>query len=227
MRPHVCVVLFLFVFLVVTRLLFTYHFRIDRFDPMSSKTLKSEHRGALSVLRSQHNSEKDKMTTAGEDNRPVFSAHKCNTDAKGWRHRCALKPHLSQLWADGAARLMELRAEAVSSAFCSHGAPTNPGDSIGNTNKVVRGHQTAGVNRSIHAGCCHQRYLVHRACKPRSSREELHVSKTAFEDENLRQTMTSFEKTDLLFACIRRFCPFLPSPKSASALPAASCSLPQ
>lgn len=175
-------------------------------------------------MRSQHHSEKDRMTTAGEDNRPVFSAHECNTDTKGWRHRCALKPHLSQLWADGAARLMELRAEAVSSPLCSHRAPTNPGDSTGNTNKVVRGHQTAGVNRSIHAGCCHQRYLVHRACKPRSSREELHVSKTAFEDENLQQTMTSIEKTDLLFACIRRFCPFLPSPKSASA---ASCSLPQ
>lgn len=126
--------------------------------------------GSDTTLNSQRNSDGDKMTVAGEDNRPVFFAYQCNGHQRQETcSRRALKPHLSQPRA--AARLMELRAQAVSSPFCSHRALTIPGDSTGNTNKVVRGHQTARVNCSIHARCCHQCYSVRCACTPRSSRE--------------------------------------------------------
>lgn len=59
-----------------------------------------------------------------------------------------------------------LGAEAVSAAFCWRGAPKTLGHLTGGTNRVLRAHQTAALNRSIHAGCCHQRYSVHHAGTP-------------------------------------------------------------
>lgn len=86
----------------------------------------------------------------------------------------ALTPHASQLWIVLRRTAESFGRETVSSSFCSHHAPTNHSDLTGNTNKVIRSHQAAGVNRSLHTGCCHQLYFIHHTHE-HAARAALHV----------------------------------------------------
>lgn len=73
-------------------------------------------------------------------------------------------------------------------------APTNRSDLTGNTNKVIRSHQAAGVNRSLHTRCCHQLYFIHRTHE-HAARAALHVGPGLKRGREISLSSTSMSAT--------------------------------
>lgn len=110
-----------------------------------------------------------------------LSAFKCHSDAKGRRHRCALKSHLAQLWAVWcrAAYGAACGGRQLSLLFAWR---TDESLRLDGQHKQSRPWPSNSRGKSLYS-CRMLSSALFRA----SLEEARHASKTAFEDENLWQ----------------------------------------